>query len=410
MPASHEFLDRVARKHGDSFYVFNAERFKSNYLAFREGLRRHYRNSDVAYAFKANYMPAIGRLLADLQGMGEVVSRFEYDVARRFLPADRLVFNGPVKRDEDLLFALQSGSQLNLDSLHELERLVRLTDHGAPCRIGLRISACKADGAESRFGLSAETGELDAALKLLDQHEHITVNSLHCHLNSPTKTPEEFVARLETLWSIANTLNPRHRLGSINVGGGFFGRLPEALRRQFDCPIATADEYTAAIGKAFASMCPDGQVQLLIEPGVSVVADTMILVARVMGIRQRNGRRQALLDTSIVGVNPTHSALQAPLSVVAPERARGSLLQPCALVGNTCMEHDTIVPELVADLEVGDFIVFGNRGAYSINYTPDFIHPASAIVDSHGNLLKSADNATTALASYVTDDPGGQVQ
>lgn len=410
MPASYDFLDEVSRQHGDSFYVFDEEQFRSNYLAFRKGLRRYCANSDVAYAFKANYMPAIGHVLADLDGMGEVVSRFEYDVARRYLPANRLIFNGPVKRDEDIVFALESGSQVNLDSLHELERLVQLTGNGMPCEIGLRISAVKADGTESRFGLSAETEELRKALVLLDQHQHITVNSLHCHLSSATKGPEEFVARLEYLWSIAAIMNPRHHLRSINIGGGFFGRLPEALGRQFACPIATVDEYTSVIGQAFASMCPQGRIQLLIEPGVSVVADTLCLAARVVGIRKRNGLLQALLDTSIVSVNPTHSRLKAPLSIVASDQSRSSQLQTYSLVGNTCMEHDIIVAELAANLHVGDFIVFDNRGAYSINYTPDFIHPAPAIVDTHGKLLKAADNVASALASYTVADGGCKPQ
>ncbi|WP_181422049.1 hypothetical protein [Halomonas sp. LBP4] len=401
MTLTHEFLCNVARTQGGSFYIFDASRFKDNYLAFRDGLRRHYPNADVAYAFKANYMPAIGEVLARLDGMGEVVSGFEYEVASGYLPAERLIFNGPVKRDEDMIHALRSGSQVNLDSLCEVGRLVNLPWNDGPIDIGLRVTAIKPDGQQSRFGLSVEEGELDRALALIDSLGKVNVASLHCHLATRDKSPQDFVGRLEYLWAIAKRLNRRHRLRSINIGGGFFGELPETLQQQFACPIPSIDTYTETIGKAFSAIHPERQVTLIIEPGVSVVANTMCLAVRVVDVRERNGCRQALIDTSINSVNPPRSSLKAPLRVVSGRGEASSRSLAHTLVGNTCMEHDVIESRFDADLQVGDFIVFENRGAYSINYTPDFIHPAPAIVDREGKVLKSANSVRTSLGSYV---------
>ncbi|SDK78883.1 diaminopimelate decarboxylase [Franzmannia pantelleriensis] len=404
MTLTYEFLCDVARTKGGAFYIFDENRFTANYLAFRDGLRRHYPNAEVAYAFKANYMPAIGEVLARLDGMGEVVSGFEYEIASGYLLPERLIFNGPVKRHEDIVHALRSGSQVNLDSLGEVRQLVNLPWGVDPIDIGLRISAIKSDGQQSRFGLVVEEGELEHALALIDSLGKVNVASLHCHLATRDKAPQDFVARLEYLWAITKRLNGRHRLRSINIGGGFFGEIPETLQQQFACPIPSIGTYTETIGKAFSAMHPERKITLIIEPGVSVVANTMCLAVRVVDVRERNGGRQALLDTSINSINPTHSPLKAPLSVVSARGDAGSRSQVHTLVGNTCMEHDVIDSRLHADLQAGDFILFENRGAYSINYTPDFIHPAPAIVDRHGKVLKIADSVTTSLSAY-TDRP-----
>ncbi|MBA2781157.1 alanine racemase [Billgrantia kenyensis] len=408
MALTHEFLSDVASTQGNAFYIFDDLAFRRNYLAFRDGLRNHYPKAEVAYAYKANYMPAIGQILAELDGMAEVVSRFEYEIARRYLQEECLIFNGPVKSDDDIAVALSLGSQVNLDSLAEVERVARLRVTGRPLEIGLRVSAIKADGEESRFGISVREGELARALDMLDTLGGVNVASLHCHLTTQDKSPEGFVDRLRELWSIARGLEGRHWLRSVNIGGGFFGELPETLKQQFACPISSIDSYTATIGRAFTQMHPERRIRLIIEPGVSVVANTMCFAVRVVDIRSRNGKLQALLDTSINSVNPTRSSLKVPLSVVTAHCKPDAKRRSYALVGNTCMEHDIIEPELEANLNAGDFIVFENRGAYSINYTPDFIHPAPAIVSREGKVLKTADSVSTSLASYNSIvDPGG---
>jgi diaminopimelate decarboxylase len=395
----HDFLERVSRQVGGAFYVFDESTFRNNYEGFRSRLRSYWPGTDVAYAMKANYMPAIVDTLAAMQGYAEVVSRFEYEVARRTLPGECIIFNGPVKREADLYLALQAGSQVNLDSFAEIDCLRRLAGEFGRMRVGLRV-CFESSHLTSRFGFEVEGAELERALEQLATIEGLELVSLHCHATCRALGVEDPVSRVRRLCELARRLLPNHPIDTINIGGGLLGEMPASIKAQFPFVVPTLDDYADAIGDAFVRYRPSAVTRLVVEPGVSMVGNAMCLVARVLEVRQRRHGWQALLDTSINSVNPTRSSIQPDLQVVTARPAEASERRPFRLVGHTCMEHDVIGEGLMADLRPDDFIVIGNRGAYSLNYTPPFIVPAPAVVDLRGQVLKWADDTHQVLASY----------
>lgn len=397
---THAFLNESARKVGDSFYLFDEAAFRRNYLGLRHRLRQHWPGTDVAYALKANYMPAIVACVADMQGQVEVVSRFEYDVARRILPAERIIYNGPIKRQADLRLALEAGSQVNLDSFAELEALARLAGGLPRVRVGLRLNFPSSE-LISRFGFGVGNGELEEALTLLEALPGVEVVALHCHATCRALGVKDPVRRIRRLCEVARRLLPDHPIETINIGGGLLGEMPASLRSQFSFPVPSLEEYADAIGEAFLRHRPAAVTRLVVEPGTSMVANTMTLAARVMEVRQRRDGWQALLDTSINAVNPTRSSVAPLLEAVTSRADQASPTPAFKLVGNTCMEHDVIREEFMADLQAGDFVLVLNRGAYSLNYTPPFIVPACGVVDLEGRVLKRADREETILASYT---------
>lgn len=199
---------------------------------------------------------------------------------------------------------------------------------------------------------------------------------------------------------LAEHISPSHPLDFINVGGGFFGEIPASMRDQFPTRIPTFDEYASTIGDIFLQAYGSQGPRLIIEPGISLVGNTMALVAEVIEVRKRQGIGYALLDTSINVVNPTRSAARRCFSVVHRQAEAVHGRERYVLVGNTCMEHDVIDPEYEGQLQRGDFLVFPNRGAYSNNYTPPFIMPSPAIVSLQGEIIKDRDSVDTVLAPY----------
>ena len=123
MNYTYDFLKKTSLKVGGAFYVFDKNKFIANYQHFRSSIKKYYKNSKVAYSFKANYMPIIGQLLNNIEGIGEVVSRLEYDIALKHLKANKVIFNGPIKTKNDITYALVNGSMINLDSFYEIDFL-----------------------------------------------------------------------------------------------------------------------------------------------------------------------------------------------------------------------------------------------------------------------------------------------
>ena len=78
----------------------------------------------------------------------------------------------------------------------------------------------------------------------------------------------------------------------------------------------------------------------------------------------------------------TPNPVRLPLRVVgAPAAARGAVLPgPVDVTGYTCMEVDVLQQAFPGELAIGDFLVFGNVGAYTSVFKPPFIRPAPAML------------------------------
>src|SRR3546814_12176857 len=102
----------------------------------------------MGYSFKTNYVPALCRIAAVQGCWAEVVSGMEYDLALALgHTPDRIIFNGPVKSQADVLRALEDGAVVNLDSLQEVDGVVLrgAAIPNAQCRGGVRTNLTQSD-------------------------------------------------------------------------------------------------------------------------------------------------------------------------------------------------------------------------------------------------------------------------
>jgi diaminopimelate decarboxylase len=402
MRLSTSRLFELAREHGDSFYVLDLDRFRANYRDFTGAFSKHYPNVRLAYSYKTNYTPAICEAVRDLGGYAEVVSIMEHDLALRLgnTPAD-VIFNGPLKRMADLECALLGGALVNIDAPYELDIIDRIAARNAQqLRVGLR---CNFDiGRPSRFGLSAEG--VAGAVERLRTHANVRIAALHCHYDTPQRSLESFTHRAETMIRLANQHGLVESLEMIDLGSGFFSRMPEELRATFDYHVPTYEEYGETIGRIFASHFPNGGPRLVLEPGKPIVADAMYFATRVMSVKHVAGVDWVQVAGSVYDVRPTKSARNLPV------RHHGTSATPVRghVVGFTCMEDDVLHRDYEGPAAPGDILVFENVGAYTNVLRPPFILPASPILAQEGDeirLVRRADTIDDVLRSYVTGAP-----
>jgi len=155
------------------------------------------------------------------------------------------------------------------------------------------------------------------------------------------------------------------------------------LRRQFPCPVASYQEYAAAVASEVAAAFPNGDgPELILEPGAAITTDVMRFVAKVVARKRVRTREIALVAGSIHNIKPTLHGKQLPMRVVGAtsERARQAGEIPVDVVGYTCMEHDCLYRDCKEVVRPGDFVVFENVGAYTVVMKPPFIQPGPAIL------------------------------
>lgn len=373
---------------GSPFYLLNIEQYKENLTLFKKAFLKRYSNLIVGYSFKTNYLPTLCCTAKDLGVYAEVVSRFEYDLALHLgFKGNSIIFNGPIKRTQDIYFALDNHSIINIDSYQELESVIsyRAENLFSEIEIGLRINIDLKDEKgeshvqsglrEGRFGF-AQDGLSKVIKRLRDNN--ITVVSLHGH----TSSSDRAIANYGIICNQLLLLVKRFKLNQIkyfNVGGGFFGAAAKGIDvankpsyedyANYICSILLGDEWFKKV-----------QPFIVIEPGVSVVANTLSFISKIYEIKKINDKKFIVIDGSVYDIKPTMHSNNLPHQFITSNECIVSDGFDADVVGSTCMEKDVILKNIKANCVVGDYIKFDGIGAYTIVMTPTFINTFSPIL------------------------------
>lgn len=296
-------VEELAERVGTPFYVYSAAAITSAYERWRAafatagfGDQRH----RTCFAVKANSALAVLRHLALAGADFDVVSAGElHRVVAVGGRADRVVFSGPGKSDEDLQHAVARGVGLiNVEAPAEIARLAALAaGRGAPLAIGLRVNpdldpkthpAIATGPRQTKFGLAPE--EIDELLADDAWRGALEVRAVAVHIGSLVSELEPMAeaARQALAWAV-ELRRAGHPIDWIDIGGGL------AIAYDDDARIPTPEEFAARIGEELASW--DGG--LITEPGRVIVAAAGWLVTRVTVMRQRGDRGLLVCDAGM---------------------------------------------------------------------------------------------------------------
>lgn len=367
----------------DVAYLAMVDKLEHNIKRFLKAFQIHYSHSNIGYSYKTNYLPVFCRLANSLGLYAEVVSGMEYNFAQRCgVENERIIFNGPNKKKAELTIALLNRAMVNIDSLNELF-LVKSIIQQYPERqfsVGLRCNLGRVGGKIiSRFGLSWENGQIEVAAKNIDAMPNCSLRGLHCHF-SYDRTLESYNDRTQLMIEIADSLFKKDSPGYINIGGGFSGHLPEKLRSQIgDMP--SYEEYGEVITSKMVKHYGANGPELILEPGVGLVADTMRYVCRVLAMKNLPGRNVAVTSGSIHHLKIVPSSINLPFSIFSKGNLQPQRVEhvPVDVVGFTCLEHDVMYTDHYGSISIGDILVFDNVGAYSFVASPNFIRTTPPI-------------------------------
>jgi len=357
-------LQALAAREGTPLHAYSAPRIRDSLLELQSAL--HGMDALVCYAVKANSNIAILRLMHEAGAGADIVSAGEL---RRCLlagiPANRIVFSGVGKTEDEIAEALDAGiARFNVESRDELETLQRLAcarrviAHAA-VRINPDVDAgthakISTGKAVNKFGVSV----VEARRWFADarQFTHARLDGLHMHIGSQILSLEPFhvaLQRLARFWR--ELVLSGHAISSIDVGGG----LGVCYRPQQDHPIAAA-HYVRVIREALAGF--NGRIVL--EPGRFLVANAGILLTRVIRAKQGEQRRFLVVDAAM------NDLMRPSLYDAWHEITRvGDAPRPARLaydiVGPVCETGDTfaIARELPECLP-GDLLAIAGTGAY----------------------------------------------
>jgi len=372
-------LEEIASRFGTPAYVYSQRAIENAFDELEDGLRRlpHL----LCFAVKANGNLSIMDLLAKRGSGFDIVSGGELEhLGRIGVPGNRIVFSGVGKSREEIREALAYKAkrsatpgilQFNVESPAELDVLLeeasrRLRALPVVPGVSLRVNPdVKAGGhphistglSHHKFGVAWH-----AARALYLQHRasrYIRWQGISSHIGSQIVDLPPF---REALHRISGYLVDLRKEGVdlkyLDFGGGL------GVRYTNESPVPR---------KAYAHMIaevvrPLG-VGLLLEPGRSIIAQSAVLLSKVIYTKQNSTKSFVIIDAAMNDlVRPVLYDAPHPITRVCRSKSRESgAAQRVDIVGSVCESGDCFLQGWpLGKVKPGDTVAIWAAGAYGM--------------------------------------------
>ncbi|KGK42380.1 diaminopimelate decarboxylase [Nitrincola sp. A-D6] len=354
-------LETLAVAHGTPAYVYSRDAIERAYLAYAKALQG--RDALICYAVKANSNIALLNLLARMGAGFDIVSIGELErVLRAGGEPGKIVFSGVGKQADEIRRALDAGIFcFNIESDAELDRVNAVAlDAGKVARVSFRVNPDVDAGThpyistglkENKFGI-----DIDQAVDVYRRAAAlpgVEVVGMDCHIGSQLTEISPFLDALDRLLQLIDRLQAEGvHIAHLDLGGGL--------------GVCYTDETPPAPEVFIAAMLErlgDRQLQLIFEPGRSIVANAGVLLTRVEFLKQTGEKNFAIIDAAMNDlIRPAlYSAYQEIIPLTLRDEGEAKHWD---LVGPICETGDFLGKDRELNLEAGDLLAVCSAGAY----------------------------------------------
>ncbi|HPK54706.1 MAG TPA: hypothetical protein PK114_09590, partial [Smithellaceae bacterium] len=355
------FIRDLIRDYGSPLYLVSESLLRRAYRELAQAFTRHYPRTTIAYSYKTNYLSAICAVLHREGAWAEVVSGFEYEIARKLgIDGSMIIFNGPCKKQEEISRAFCEGAVVNLDSFDELIMAGKTAETlGRTGRVGIRVNMQINYPAWDKFGFSYEQGEAFRACREIAKNKYLQLAGLHCHAGTFIIDLAIYRSLIDNLLTLAGKV--REELGLemeyLDIGGGFPSG--NSLHSQL-MPGSTiappieqyADTICGIMNRRLRKF--NNFPRLILEPGRFVVDECMYLLTSVVAVKEKaQGNRVIIVDA---GVNLLPSAAYYRYEM-SSDRDSAETVEEVDVCGALCMQIDVLRKSVLLPLvQKGDII------------------------------------------------------
>jgi diaminopimelate decarboxylase len=378
-------VKELANKYGSPLFVLNVNELREKYRDMSRAFKTRYPKAQIAYSYKTNYMKAVCSILHQEGAWSEVVSGFEYDIARNLdMPGNKIVFNGPYKTREELIRAFNDNAMVNIDNYDEMQLIEEIADElGRTLKVGVRINMDLNNPPWHKFGFNVESGHAFEAVKRAQATGKLKVVGLHIHAGTYIDDVSIYSRAAQGLVDFYYLIKDQLavKLDYWDIGGGYASRntLNWAWQSaEQTCP--TFDQYAEAIcpillnGPFVAQDAP----RLFMEPGRALVDEPFSLITSVAAQKRLpSGARGVVMDS---GMNILSSVQWYNYNFQTGQDV-GSMVEDTVVYGGLCMNIDVLRQSAsVPPVRRGDLMVIPHVGAYNISQSWQFIYLRPAII------------------------------
>jgi len=360
-------LVELASKFGTPLFVLSESRIRDNYNRLWKAFRDRYERVRIYYAAKANTSLSVLAIMREEGAYLDVVSPGELYLALKtgFSP-ERLLYTGVSASDEDMQYALKSNVTINVDSLSQMEHLLKMNH---PSVVSVRVNPevgaghhehCVTGSRDSKFGLLGK--DVVKAYRMAKE-AGVERFGIQMHIGSGILNIEPYFEAMSSFFATAGNVSKEIGIGFefMDLGGGF-GVPYRPEEQELDIEQATSRLVTH-----FERLLAEhqlGEPVLCAEPGRYIVSDAGILLTRVNSVKKTPFKEFVNVDAGFnTLIRPAmygsyHEILLANITRPGTERV-------CDVVGPLCESGDFLARERkLEEARCGDVLAVLNAGAY----------------------------------------------
>ncbi|GBM63234.1 Ornithine decarboxylase [Araneus ventricosus] len=317
---------------------------------------------DPYYAIKCNNDPLLLRTLAALNFGFDCSSKAEMDMIINLgVPPDRILYANTCKGFSHLRHAAHLNvSLMTFDSEEELLK-IKQTFPTAKLLIRLRVKQSSAKIPTTDTS-GCEERDVPALLEAALIH-NLSVVGVSFHIGSLVQDPNDFATAIKMCGQVFEIAERKGILMDIlDIGGGFPGS-----KSSQDLFAAIAVSVNKAIDTHFP---PDGQFQIIAEPGRCIVTTAFTLCSSIIGKKERyvdnDTEIMYIINEGVYGLF-VHTIFHSDETKPTPKTLLpGVELKPSSIWGQSCDPVDLIVKRsMIPELKVGDWLLIEEMGAYT---------------------------------------------
>lgn len=416
------------------FFLYNKSKIISNFKNYLQSFNKLLNNANniesfISYSVKANFNPYILKLLLKHSSFCSLVNGNELNLALKCgFDGSRLIFNGNGKTRNEIKNAIMHSCYLNIDSefnlidtLNASKKLFKQNLINEPVKIILRINPSIDAKVHQYLNTSIKTSKFGVNLNDLDRlieiikenNEYLKLVGYHCHLGSTITSTDVYEKCIDCLLDLVNISHSQYKISTIdtiNIGGGLgidYKRYAKRTLKQAQdvqsLSLPTPFDLASVVAERLKNY--EKKLKVIVEPGRSLIANTCLLVTKLLGVKCNENRNFLVVDASMCEViRPClYSAYhhidyiesvkevvdKLDFDIVGPVCESGDflgkeryLVKPKLYNSKVTVDEQDNKPVYLAVFDVGAYC-----GAMASNYNMR-LRPAEIVIDNYDDELK----------------------
>jgi diaminopimelate decarboxylase len=413
-------IAEIATEFGTPLYLYDASALDRKWNLLRSTFPPEF---DICYSVKANPNPVILRFFLS-KGCGlEIASGGEFHLGLHAeCPAEKMLFAGPGKTEEDLEFVLTRGiGEIHLESQLEMERVSALSRRlGSRARVAVRVNpsaeaqggAMRMGGKSAPFGIDEE--KLDHVITQIIAEPFLDFRGIHLFTGTQILDHAVLIRQyrkgIEIAVGVARRL--RRPLHTVDFGGGL-GIPYFAGEHELDME---------ALGNGLSNLMREVRneplfsgTRFVLEPGRYLVGEAGIYIVRVLDVKLSRGKKFLVVDGGmnhhLAASGNLGQVIKRNFPIATLNKTSEEFRERLDVVGPLCTPLDVLARDVdLPPPDIGDLIGLFQSGAYARGASPlGFLsHPSPPEVlveNGKALLIRRRGNHQDLLADLSFDLP-----